>query len=749
MSISDTAPERGVAPALLALLVGLAGAATMVIELGAVRLLAPWFGTSSSVWTNVIGVVLAALALGYAIGARLASGRAPQRTLGIVLLLGAAFAAWLPIAASGIAHWFMPEGVALHDAAELLVWGSLGASAVLFLPAAATLGCAGPLAVEVLQRSRGGGAGRAGGHVLSASTIGSLMGTFGTTHLFIPSLGVTGTFLAASAALAVAGALLIATAHRPVRAVPSALVLLLLLGGGLSAGRANARPPAEGETLLAAMDSSLQSLRVIETGEGDERMRFLRVNESLDSFQSVWKPSVGLLGGGLYYDYFALPYAWAHHEVGAAPTSWDALVIGLGAGAAVRVLEGVAQEGTRLRTVGVEIDAAVVELGESFFDLESNGSDRIAVGGMDGRAALRYTDRLFDQIIVDAYANNMEIPAHLASVEAFRAMRDLLKEGGWVSINVGGFGLEDPVVRAVAAAATVGLGEPVSVGRVPFSRNISLTLRKGGEVPAPGTSEFGARGRALVGGTDGLIGGFTAPAAWQVLEPAELEAIAMTDDGSSMEELQLQSIVEAAERLAVLNDASGDGSREDAALSGDGMAPAEASAEDVANAESARRLSREQTDMALAFEAVEAIQFHPLRLGTMSQLLWGAGDLFRALEVAGEGLAYAPRDPSLLLTATNLGLIVGASDAASLRLDRLKEVLAADEAMAENVRTWWNDQVEPLEGFRDEAAAVAEAKAGAIRASRAASWFMGALAVGLMLALSLARPSAARASASS
>ena len=179
------------------------------------------------------------------------------------------------------------------------------------------------------------------------------------------------------------------------------------------------------------------------------------------------------------------------------------------------------------------------------------------------------------------------------------------------------------------------------------------------------------------------------------------------------------------------------------------MAPAEASAEDVANAESARRLSREQTDMALAFEAVEAIQFHPLRLATMSQLLWGAGDLFRALEVAGEGLAYAPRDPSLLLTATNLGLIVGASDAASLRLDRLKEVLAADEAMAENVRTWWNDQVEPLEGFRDEAAAVAEAKAGAIRASRAASWFMGALAVGLMLALSLARPSAARASASS
>ncbi len=721
------------APA-LGLLVGLAGAATMVIELGAVRLLAPWFGTSSSVWTNVIGVVLAALALGYTLGARLASGAAPQRTLGAVLLLGAAFAAWLPIAAAGIASWFMPEGVALHDAAELLVWGSLGAATVLFLPAAATLGCAGPLAVEVLQRVRGGSAGRAGGHILAASTVGSLIGTFGTTHLFIPSLGVTGTFLTASGALAASGLWVwLAGASREGRqsSTLGTLVLLMVAGMLASGSTASARAASEGETLLASADSSLQSLRVIETGEGDERMRFLRVNESLDSFQSVWKPTPGLLSAGHYYDYFALPYAWTHHELGAAPESWDVLVIGLGAGTAVRVLEGVVQAGTSLRSVGVEIDPTVVELGIEYFDLENDGGDRIAVGGVDGRAALRYVDRKFDQIIVDAYANNMEIPPHLASVEAFAAMGELLRPRGWVSINVGGFGLEDPVVAAVAGAAAVGLEEPVSIGRVPFSRNLTLSLRKGAAVPAPGTSEFGSRGRPLVGGTDALIAPLGAPGSWTTRSPSELTEFAKTDDLSAMEELQLRSIREAAERLVLLDDASADGGAAAA------TAPSE---EDHANAQAAQTLLREGNDVALAFEAASEIDAPALRASTEATLLWGAGDLFGALEAAAAGLRYTPEDPSLLLTAVNLGLIVGASQGSAERLSRLAEVVAADDGMAAETRSWWEGQIAPLQELQREAEKVQIAKAEAVQVSRWATYTMVGLALCLILALAMTTP---------
>ena len=50
---------------MLELVVFLCGAAVMVIELVGSRILAPALGTSVVVWTSIIGVILAALSLGY------------------------------------------------------------------------------------------------------------------------------------------------------------------------------------------------------------------------------------------------------------------------------------------------------------------------------------------------------------------------------------------------------------------------------------------------------------------------------------------------------------------------------------------------------------------------------------------------------------------------------------------------------------------------------------------------------------
>jgi hypothetical protein len=137
------------------------GAGTMVVELAAVRLLAPWFGSSLIVWTNVIAVVLLALALGYLVGGRLSAGGDPRRRLGTTLLCAASWTALLPALSGAVARGFVPADLALSDAAEVVLWGSLAASLVLFLPPALLLGAVAPLAVEAVQRG-GGGRGHAG-----------------------------------------------------------------------------------------------------------------------------------------------------------------------------------------------------------------------------------------------------------------------------------------------------------------------------------------------------------------------------------------------------------------------------------------------------------------------------------------------------------------------------------------------------------------------------------------------------------
>jgi predicted membrane-bound spermidine synthase len=677
-----------------------AGAGVMSVELAAVRLIAPWYGSSLAVWTNVLGVVLLALSGGYLLGARLARGARPARSLGLVLGVGALATALAPLGAAPLAELFLPQPLVLAEAQRALSWGSLATALCLFLPAATLLGAVGPLAVETVQRRRGAPAGTAGGWVLCVSTLGSLAGTFGTAHWALPELGVRGTFQGAALLLALAAALIFATEGR--RAGAALVLLGTVLAGGLHAALGDGRAADPSERLLAERESPYQTVRVVERLDDPAVPRRLEVNERSDSYQSVYAPQPGLLPAGYYYNDFVLPPWWAQGELepGQRLGPWRLLFLGLGGGTAWRVLSGAAPAGCELRGDGVELDPVVVELARAELGLPAPGGALTVHAGLDARAALRGLPGPYEQVVLDTYANQVELPAHLCTVEFFGELRGCLVPGGWLTINVGAFGLDDPLVEVLAHSVAQGLGAPVLALPVPGARNVTLVARR--DAPLP---ELAAAGPVLGSeSVEGLLAPRRLPGGHRRFESG---ADVLRDDRSPTEVLQLRAWARAqAQSLP-------DGSRGAAFVR-----ELEPQFRGPADFEAARRASRR-------YES--------------------AGLWHRAYGCSLAGLEGAPADLELLLRASALALTCRRPDLAASHLDALAVALAAADSTGagrtDEVAAWWGARLAENRAWLAEQRQIAAARSRATARSRGTSLTALVAALGALVVLAwMGRP---------
>ena len=80
----------------LTVLIALAGASTLALEIAGTRILGPWYGVSLDLWSVLIATTLASLALGYALGGRAADRGAGARGLALVLGFAGAWTLAIP-----------------------------------------------------------------------------------------------------------------------------------------------------------------------------------------------------------------------------------------------------------------------------------------------------------------------------------------------------------------------------------------------------------------------------------------------------------------------------------------------------------------------------------------------------------------------------------------------------------------------------------------------------------------------------
>jgi spermidine synthase len=390
----------------LYVLVFIVGSASLGAEITAARLLAPFFGASTIVWANTIGVVLVALSAGYWLGGWLGDRHPHLRGLCLLVLGAAVLIAVVPF----VAQPFLDVSVdALDSISAGAFVGSLIGVLVLIAVPVVLMGAASPYAIRLaipdIEHS-----GRVAGRLYAVSTVGSLIGTMLSALVLIPFVGTQRTFVAFALAMA-----LIAVAGLGWRyvAVPAALALV----GAIPAGTVKAGE--EGDRVLHEGETSLQYVRVIEEADGD---RVLELNEG-QAIHSLYRPG-SYLTDGVWDGYLVLPLA------ARSDPPRRIAILGNAAGTIAR---GYGHYFPDTAVDGVEIDGELTELGRRYFDLTN---PRLRTFHEDARPWLRRSDGGYDAIMVDAYRQPY-IPFYLATREFFRLARERLAPGGAVIVNAG------------------------------------------------------------------------------------------------------------------------------------------------------------------------------------------------------------------------------------------------------------------------------------------------------------------------
>jgi spermidine synthase len=387
------------------------GALVMIYEIIGSRLLSPYIGASTYVWTSLIGVILAALSLGYWLGGKIADRKPDLAVLSLVIFLAGGLVSVTILLKDLILSFIAQASFGLEIKSIL-------AAVLLFAPASVLLGFVTPYAVK-LKISSLADSGETVGRLYALSTVGSITGTFLAGFFLIPFVGsvrtlylVGGTLIALSILLA------------PFALTRLNIGVLMLFALGISASELNVYYLRQTKD-LHDIDTQYSRVQIFNTVE-------LRSKRPIRAMAT----DPYFIQSGMFADSdeLAFEYAKYYHLIRHfKPDFQNALMIG---GAGYTFPKDFLAKYPNAKINVVEVDPQMTEIAKRFFRLEENPNLKIT--HQDGRIFLNHAaENEYDAVLMDAFGSLFSVPFQLTTLEAVEQLSRVTKDDGVVIFNLG------------------------------------------------------------------------------------------------------------------------------------------------------------------------------------------------------------------------------------------------------------------------------------------------------------------------
>ncbi|MBV7700399.1 fused MFS/spermidine synthase [Streptomyces sp. TRM70350] len=432
-----TPRDRGLGPRAAAVLVFGSSAAVLVVEIVALRLLAPYLGLTLETSTMVIGIALTAIALGSWLGGRIADQVDPRRLIGPSLAVSGVVVALTPAVLRTAAEW-APATLLFIASLTILVPGAL-------------LSAVTPI-VTKLRLTSLAETGTVVGRLSGVGTVGAIVGTVLTGFVLVSRLPVSG-ILIGLGTLLVVGSALVEWRTRGWRTrgwSGTPALTLVIVAGGLATTVA----PGGCDT-----ETRYHCARVVADPDRDSG-RTLVLDGLRHSYVDVDDPT---------FLEFAYVRAIASVVDAAFPKGEPLVAHHLGGGG-LTVPRYLAATRPGTRSLVSEIDSGVVRINRDQLGLRTEAG--IDVRAEDGRLGLRRLDADSRDLVVGDAFGGVSVPWHLTTVEAMTDVRRVLNDDGLYVANLIDHG---DLAFARAEAATLSetfehvalVGEPADIGLDP------------------------------------------------------------------------------------------------------------------------------------------------------------------------------------------------------------------------------------------------------------------------------------------